>query len=347
MDTELRANIKKSAKAVAEEKPEVFEYLLDVEEEEGFSSAPLSSLKGHRRLFAMSTPWFCRDRDSELRCPLDSIFGIYLIAAAIRGILVGLRFMQAGDLLHENRYLAAALNLYYTASFQLLRSFLALNGRVLINRVMGPLRIVKRKDSRGLTYDSLEPTPEVIIAILTRNNVWKFEPRGRSHSAMWKELKQVFGRHNYEIPDYFYHFFEYICSYGPDSLPYDKHVEVGIERLVETRHEAIYEGFAFDDYAWEQKFNLDNPSIGGSDLKSKAYGKLAVGLLTYCVGEFMELKDSIPEDHLEKIRPLVGFGILMRPFELGFPTSDDRSELNEALLWIITWLFDTGGSTQK
>jgi len=342
MNDLLKSNIKKSFKIVAKETPTIPENLIVFEEEPSelgvYCIAEIIAKNA-----SWPIPWFYRNESNELQSPQQSYFGIYSVRNNIRGILLGLRFIQAGKLLQKNGFLSASVFSYYTASFHLLSSFLALNGRILIEQVHGPLKIVKHKNSSRSEYCSLNPTPEVLIAILTRYNTWKFEPRYRCHAARWKELNHVFVGEKSIIPDFFLNFFRYITSYGNVSLASDETlVEEAIKQLTNTRHTAIYQGYGYDDFA-DDLMNQDLSFGSGIDNKSNAYRDFALGLLTFSVGEFVELRDSIPKElwNSDKTQDLLKLSILVPPFESGSPYLADMCELNEHIEWIFCWLSGT------
>lgn len=350
MNELLKSNIKKSFKVLAEEVPKIPEGLIEVVEEEPSQPGIPCIVEGIAKYASGPSPWFYRDQSNELQSPQQSFFAIYSVRNTVRGILLGLRFLQAANLLKENGFLSASVFSYYTASFHLLNSFLALNGRVLIEPVQGPPRVVKRKGCSRCESRSLDPTPDIVIAILTRNNIWKFEPRRRSHAARWKELNHVFAGDGSAIPDFFLNFFRYIMSYGGDFLSSEETlVQDAIKRLTDIRHTAIYEGYGYDDCAHDALMNRDLSFASGIDNKSNAYRDFAVGLLTLSVGEFIELKNSIPEEHWNsnKAKSLLICGILTPPFEYGPPQLTGMPELSETLEWIFCWLLGINKNGSK
>jgi hypothetical protein len=204
----LKANMKKSIRIIAEDHPKIPAELIEVVEEEPRSPDLPNLVEGMMKVAAQPIPWFYRDSGKELQSPQESFFGFYSLRNIIRGILLSLRFIQAGDLLHKNGFLAASVFSYYPFSFHLLYAFLASYGRVVVDQVHGgPIKIINRRNSSGGSFSSLNPTPEVIVAILVRNNTWKFEPRPRSHTRKWKELEHIFVELDYDIPEFLHSFF--------------------------------------------------------------------------------------------------------------------------------------------
>jgi hypothetical protein len=214
----------------------------------------------------------------------------------------------------------------------------------------GPIKIIKHKKSGSgkirkseTQYSSLDPTPEVVVAILTKNNVWKFEPRPRSHSRRWQELEPIFIETDYDVPDFFYSFFEYVLSYGyipPSTTDPSSLVKEGIKRLADIRHESIYSGYGADDFVHDGLINRDLDSSHGIDLKSKAYRDFALGLFNHAVQDVMEMKNIISSDHWNEVQNLMVSSIHTPPFELVDFKLEDNKELNKQIEIIFIWLID-------
>lgn len=348
----LKFNIKKSIKIIAENNPKIPSELIEIVEEEPSPSKFPSLIEKLMKVAAQQVPWFYRDTSRDLQSPQQSFFGFYAFRNIIRCIFLSLRFIQAGDLLRKNGFLAASIFSFYTASFHLLSSFLASHGRVIVDIVSGgPIKIIKHKKtgsskiekSETAQYSSLDPTPEVIVAILTKNNSWKFEPRPHSHSRRWKELEPIFIETDYDVPDFFYSFFEYILSYGYISPPTSDTptlVKEGIKRLAEIRHESIYSGYGADDFVHDGLINKDLDSSHGIDLKSKTYRDFALGLINYAIQDVIEMKNIISADHWNKVQSLMFSSICTPSFELVDFKLEDNKELNKQIGIIFIWLMD-------
>lgn len=341
MNRLLQSNIKKSIKIIAEENPKIPDHFIKVIGIELDKSGLPNPALEIAKIATQPIPWFYRDLSHEFQSPQQPFFGIYAVKNILRGILLGLRFIQGGDLLRENNFLAASIFSYYTAAFHLLHSYLAINGRIIIDIVKGPVNVInygKTSTSSNpslyatVSYEPLEPTPETIIAILTRQNSWKFEPRARSHSRKWKELEPIFIELGYDIPEFFYSFFEYILSYGKDSsFKGDNSIQDGLKRLSEIRHEAIYQGYGFDDFFYNGVVNRDLDWSSGFEIKSERYREFATGFLTHSINEFLELKKGTQKDYWNKIRGLINNSIFTPPFEVGMPRLAGNPELTESL----------------
>ena len=346
----LISNIKKSIKTIVEDDPKVPPDLIEVVDEAPGIEKLTSIVEELMKFAAQPHPWFYRDTLKCLQSPQQSFFGFYALRNIIRGILISLRFIQAGDLLHKNSFLASSVFSYYTASFHMLQSYLAANGRVIIDPVSGgPVRILHRKSSSDTSYSSLEPDPEVIVAILTRENKWVFEQRTRSHAKRWKELEHVFVELDYLIPEYFHAFFRYILSYGYiSSSTEDKDfIQKGLKRLSEVRHESIYSGYGFDDYVHDGLTNRDLNSSHGIDLKTKAYRDLAIGFLSEAVNDVIEIKNKIYPEHWNEVKTLMAGSTFMPPFELVDLNIEVHKKLKEGIEIIFMWLMDRNTMHQE
>jgi len=336
----LKANIKNSFRIVAEDKPKIPPELIQVVDEEP-SHFP-SLVEELMKVAAKPVPWFYRDKSNNLQSPQQAFFGFYALRNIIRGILLSVRFIQAGDLLHKNNFIASSVFSYDTASFHLLHSFLACYGRVIIDQVYGgPVKVIKRKNSSEGLYCSLDPTPEVLVAILTKTNKWKFEPRPRSHARRWKELEHVFKELDFDIPEFFCSFFKYILSYGSYSPTESKiFIQDGLKRLADIRHESIYSGYGFDDRVHDALTNRDLDTSYGIDLKATKYRAFAFGFPVHAVDDVMEIKNLISDDRWSEVRPLMATSIYTPPFELIDLKLKDSKTLNKKLQMIFIWLID-------
>ena len=187
----LKTNIKNSLRIIAKDNPKIPPELIQVVEEEP-SHFP-SFVEDFMKVAAKPVPWFYRDKSNNLQSPQQAFFGFYALRNIIRGILLSVRFIQAGDLLQKKHFIASSVFSYYTASFHLLHSFLSSYGRVIVDQVCGgPVKVIKRKNSSEGLYCSLDPTPEVIVAILTKSNKWKFELCCRSFSCSCSSVIRTF-----------------------------------------------------------------------------------------------------------------------------------------------------------
>lgn len=265
-------------------------------------------------------PWFYRDSNSELQSPQKDFFGFYALKNILRGIYMSLRFIQAGDVLLENRFCALGTFSYYTASFQLLQSFLALNGHVLIELVHGPPFVRKKGSYSESGHRGIYKHPELIIAKLTKENSWKFESRTKTHASRWNEVKPILIGYKDKIPGFFLDFFQYILSINDGEYETEAIIDAGLFQLIAIRHESIYEGFGYDDDVYVGLLNRELITDKGLDLKAENYRRFAVSLLIFCLDEFESLKGSIPENHYSANKTLLMSSVNAPYFEIGeFP----------------------------
>jgi hypothetical protein len=285
-------------------------------------------------------PWFYKDNTKGLQSPQESFFGFYAIRNIVRGSFLGLRFLQAGDHLRSGKYIASSVLSYYTAAFHLLHGFLALEGRVFIGPVLGPPVITKSSTHASLNYGYLEKHPKAIVGILTRNNKWKFEPRTRSHSSHWRELESVFNRRRDNLPEYFDSFFDYLLSYGSSRHSDDNSfVQEGLKRFADVRHEAVYGGFGFDNFVYDELMNKDRYSFYGIDLKSKEYREFAVRLLADSLVGVSNIINSIKGEILKECLGKLITSVFTPPFEIGhLKLGNIPKELGEKIQSLSIWM---------
>ena len=349
MNNLLLSNIKESFRIIAEEKPRVPEHLIKIIDERnkhffmknfGGEKISISEIsEAHAKFPIRALPWFYWDSKSELKSPQQSFFGFYLLRNALRGIFISLSFLQSGGLLQKKHLLAVSTFSFYTALFHLLHSFLALYGRVVIEPVLGPIKIIYRKESSECTHDSLNPYIEVIIALLTKKNEWKFEKRTRSHSKRWKELDPILTKQGNNIPSFFISFFKYVTAYGGVYLS-NKHnlVKDGIEQLTEIRHESIYQGYGYDDMSHDMLINREQYATFHIDLKSNSYRDFAISLLKYCISQVFYIKSNINIKHWNKTRIHLYGSVTTPPFEHGNFDILGKTILKKDLDLIWSWL---------
>lgn len=340
MNKLLKSNIRRSFKIIAENNPKIPSELITVVNDPPGTSRSFSLIEEMMKVAAQPVPWFYIDQSNELKSPQETFFGFYALRNIIRGLLLSVRFIQAGDLLSKNDFLASSVFSYYTASYHLLQSFLALHGRVVIDQVRrGPIRVIKGEGFSEGGYSS-EAEPKVIVATLTKKNTWKFEPRPRSHSSRWKELELVCIELKYDIPDFIESFFHYVLTYGPYSPPeeIEKLVKDGLKRLSDIRHESIYAGYGFDDYVHDGLTNRDLDTSYGIDRKSTAYRDFAFGFLLHALNAAFEIKDHIDSKHWEKEKILMLGSVNTPPFELVDLTIVSDQKITERLQTLFTSL---------
>ena len=232
-------------------------------------------------------PWFVCTESGALDCPQKDVLGLHFVRTAIRGALLCFRAMMAGDLLRERRFHAASTAMYYTSAFHGLDGFLASRGRVLIQPVRGKARNQESSSSSLLSHDPLPNNPLVICASVTRKGGWSFEPRRRGHTARWAELKQLVSMKGSTLPSSVLNALAY-ASMREKTDDLNLLLSDGIPALAGLRHQALYEGFGYDDDAYDALVNRVNPYGVGLDGRNEALRELSLGLLdaSLVVAEF-------------------------------------------------------------
>ena len=230
-------------------------------------------------------PWFEAGSDGRINTPQGRVFGLQLFRAALRSALLNARALTAGDLLQDHGMFAAASALYYTGAFHGLDGLLASRGRVLIHSVRGPMHAHEEHFPNGghrawLEFDELPGHPEVLCGVLSLKpqEHWMFEPRGRTHQQRWAELKQLVSARCSTLPGYVLDALRYAVGPGGESLAIAELLHEGIPALARLRHQALYEGFGYDDLAFDGVMNGDNPGYGLA-LRCEVLKTLAEGLL--------------------------------------------------------------------
>jgi hypothetical protein len=227
--------------------------------------------------------------------------------------------------------------MYYTSLFHFLHSFLALEGRVIVEPVMGPIKVEVKEDSSTINHKLLSKHPEVIIAILTINNDWIFEKRSRSHKKRWQELNIIFNEHNYEIPHYFIKLFNYLNSYGPYENIKGSDINNFLKEISEIRHKALYESFGFDDFAYYAAINKEIEGGVGLGVKTKEFKLFASEFFKDILSKTIELIQKVKIN--AKIKLSLKVSVDTPPFELCDLHGFEDDEIYKMLYFLMEWLF--------
>lgn len=292
-------------------------------------------------------PWFTGDPTGGFSCRQSPIFGLCVIRAALRAALITTRAVSAGDLLQGGKFHAAATAMYYTAAFHGLDGLLAARGRVLVQPVRGQFRPYRHElpngaISAGLHFDPLPRTPEVMCGAWTRQGVWSFEPRRRDHVARWRELKQLVSAKGADLPDCVVEALAYASGESTTHRSLDELLQAGIPALARLRHQALYEGFGYDDEAFDAAMNQINPYGIGLDVRATRLRNLAVGLLP----EALAIADLLFEweaegcENANMVRTRLVLSTLMPAFEFEIGNYSNKldSETIAAVQRIVDWL---------
>jgi len=252
---------------------------------------------------------FLSDQEYLDLSPSTPSFTVYAVKTILRSTLLSLRFIQSGDLLLNNKFYASSVFSYYMAAFHILQSFLMLNGRV----------VVKPTDKQRKDLDLRKA---LILAKLTKHNKWCFEGFSQNHDAMWREASNVFEGISKDKLEEFLFFFKYIIAVE-QSLPLDEQqlISEGMKKLPKIRHEAIYEGYGFDDYVFNKVINDENDRFSLKELEGKAivYKMFARQFLKLTLEEILEFRKVSLDGEWDKVKDLFLTIILIPPFENGSP----------------------------
>jgi len=246
-----------------------------------------------------------------------------------RGVLLGLRFIESGDLLHKKNFFSASIISYYTAAFHFLFSYLSANGKVIIN----PTDIQRKQLDLG---------GSLIIAKFTKKGSWKCERISRSHSSLWGELNVIFKERAGDLPDFIEDFFKYLLSIDA-SVPDTKHelIEKGIQRLPLMRHESLYEGYGFDDYVVDSMFSEEGEGrLPLKDLGNKGlfYKRFAEEFLHLCLLEINDLRNNSLNANWNHVKELFSTSIIIPPMETGNPDLTHNRKLEGLVEEFLIWL---------
>ena len=291
---------------------------------------PSSLVEALSRPLLQPLPQFFRKKDRTLGSPQQEVFGFYALRTAIRGYLIGLLYLQAADREEGVHALAPALALHYTAAYHALIALLALRGRTIVDPILGPLRIIRKGDITYTESDSIPDEPGLIMAKLTARNSWVFEPRRKSHEELWLTLIELMARRDSAIPEILRRWFR--SELATDARRVDKSgaIKKTIRDIVNARHQALYEGYAYDV--------AENQGTGHAlGYKAKGFRALAAGLLSSValeLDDLLYLEDVMPKG---PTRNSMVMGILTPPFEMPDLAIPDGTEEN---LGKLSRLFD-------
>lgn len=271
-------------------------------------------------------PLFIVSPEGCLDSPQSPIMGFYIVRNIVRGILMGARPLEAGNLLWSRNFLSAAVASYYTSAFHLIPGILALNGRIWF------------EDPH--VQDSARPdrNKKCVIARLTRENAWRLESRPRSHGRRWAELEQLYQEKSSRFDPEFIQLLSRLIDYGPYSFGDDKTVmSDGLKRVAQLRHEALYQGFGFDEFA------LDLAHDSGAmspvmDQRAKAFREFCVYLMKMVVDGLFTLAADVPALALSTTRAMLLVSVYTPEFEVTKADGIGDSSLTEKLKVVLSWL---------
>lgn len=294
-------------------------------------------------------PNFFKDPDGTLRCPQADHFGFYALARAVHAVLVGTTYLEAGDALRARSFCAARVVCYYTAALNVTQAHLALQGRVFIDNHRGPLKPRGERHPGQPMFAPLEGDQGSILAVLASDGRWVFEGRPRSHASRWKEFERVYpGGQN--LPDQFAELFEYMLSYGPDSFSeicdsedYEQALlREGAQAVVKARHEAMYQGYGYDDFALDLLVNGESGGAG-LDRKPEALRAFVIGASDAVVADVFEALDTIGPDDWHRLQPPFSMAVMTPEFEIPSTELLGHERYQRLIVELLHRVFPVGG----
>jgi hypothetical protein len=327
----LRANIHQAFARLAQVHP-----MLDASEVfiigDGSTVDPLM-MRMARNLLA-PLPWFRRE-NGAITSPQTPYFGFYALRAAVRAVFLAASFLGAGFALRKEHLLSPAVSMLYTAAFHALGGFLALQGRVVVESVLGPVEVYSQPNGAGLSHGTLPGRhPEMMLAKVTNGNSWVFEPRSRAHRWRWLEVLQASKESHVLLPDYFQAFFAYVDSYGPDDMDSGEAEVLG--RISELRHKALYASFGLDDFAIDAVLNGESNG-GGTGLRADGFLRFASALTLDVAKQANELLNTVEVSASTK-NSLVA-SIITPLFDPPFMKDIEDSHLKQEVDALVVWAF--------
>jgi len=263
-------------------------------------------------------------KEGCLRSPQAPIFGFYALRNIVRSILLGARPFEAGNLLLSRGFLAAAVASYYTSAFHLLSGLLALNGRVWFDEV-AVLSSVKKENI------------ECAVGRLTRSNSWLIERRSRSHGRKWAELGQACEESKGLVDNRFVDLLSGLVNYGPYPFGDEKTVlSDSLRRVAELRHAALYQGFGFDEFAFDlASENGDRVVLSQRATSFRGFVRHLMGVV---LDGFETLIARSTASTLVMIRPMLLMSVYAPPFEVTLAEGIEDDALADKVRVVRSWM---------
>lgn len=296
-----------------------------------------------RRKLSMAV-WFTEDTRGNLITPLHPVFGVFAFRAILRGFFIGASFLPGANLLLEKKHLSLSVIGYYTSALHLVNSFNALQGHVMLSPIAGQPVVELANDPVGTKmasggtlhrggsagYSQAPKGLQAACAILTKDGNWVFEGRNRSHSVMWRELKQLITESGLVPP-----WLDRFCRnfvYPTMKVDEERYLNEGLEMLIEARHQAVYSGFGMDDFSFDILANREplgvNIAARASNYRSLAYGILS-DVLKETTALFIDIQQQCPHE-LERLLPQLCTMVYTPPFDLKRDFAETiRSEIDQ------------------
>ena len=332
------SNIKKSISHIETNPSKVNDSLITINNDKKKSiSSELFFLIAKEPL--QNEPWFFLNNRNEINSPQTDFFGFYALKNIIRGVLMAVNFLDSGNILEQNKFVSSSISMFYSASYHLLYSFLALNGRVIIDNSKGPIVIDFGETSSSMGHDVNFPY-DVVVAKLTHSNKWKFENRPRNHSSKWRDLAEVFNNNNFALPEYFKKYFSYSNHYGPYTKYNEnekKYYEYLLEDITQIRHNANYGNYGFDDFAFDSIINRDGEYYNALNLKVSYFKTFTNDFFDDVLDKSLYLIDNL--DLNETTNKNLRSSILYPPLEFYNFSEHTRADIKDKITKLILWVY--------
>jgi len=278
MDEQFKYVVKKSLNKINKDKNS---YILNMDSKSLLSAEPRFYWRGK----------------NDLDCWQRDYMGFYVLRNAYRGILQGINYLLAGDINLSKKLLGPSVCNYYSGAYHLFGTYLALKARLIFDRFI----LFETKKSIDVN--------KFAIASFT-NGKWHFESLKWSHLGKWKQLKQL---KVVDYPDSFRHLFEYWFGFRiKEDLPYMDRLNTKIKgkplgtplqiknipdefinRIAESRHQAIYYSYGSDSEVMTNLINRDAYTDLGIGKQAKIYKKFCYSFLIENIVSLIKLLNFV------------------------------------------------------
>lgn len=276
-------------------------------------------------------------RNDQIKCVQEYFFGVYALRLIFRGLILATNHFVAGKNLEKEMLFGPAISCFYSASFHLLHSYLALNGKVFIEPV---------KSTRLIEPSFSPDIRKILLGVYQKKgNTWSFQVKSRNHKDKWAELKSLLALPKTR-PESFSVLFCYF--YGADlswvrskeghAFEFDKYLndrmDGFIEMIANTRHFSIYQSFGSDPEVVDAIVNGETFNDRVMDSQMAAFSKFSEQLYFECLELVSLLVDGI------KIDNAVREAISLLVFHPYFDTPKVSLVKNEELRFRLKWLYE-------
>jgi len=331
MNKLLKSNINKSLTLINQGIPRIDPQLIEIEGEID-NARPIIAYRVFENR-PNSFPFFYKENE-QIKSPQYQYFGFFALMNMFRGVFTAVNYYYAGNLLLEKGLLAPALSMYYTCVFHLLPSYLALEGRVIIDPVRGMPKVIITKNSSSVSYKPLDDKTDLLIAILSGENKWIFEKRRRNHTDRWCELSHVFIEKG-TYPKYFEELLAYLKLYFGNDFSINQF----LREIPKIRHHALYESSAYDESAYDDLVNRDNFSSFRLDTKVKKFKYFAEEFFFDILLQIQEIIGQLETS--KNLKQILFLGVYTPPFEVPQlkKYEFENRKISNDLAFLKTWLF--------